>query len=87
MDQNSKEKEQWKKYIVFNPSETLVSPPVAILDMLHGPVQCPTIIPLTRTVLLVDSRKIFDRKDKIAVYENMTLKITLLQYIVFLFTL
>ena len=49
-------------------------------------VQCLTWIPLTHTVLLVDSGKIFDRKDKIAIFENMTSKISLLQYIVPLFT-
>ena len=59
---------------------SLISPPVAVLDTSHGPVQC-----LTHTVLLVDSGKIFYLKDKIAIFENMTSKINLLQHTVYLF--
>ena len=64
---------------------SLISPPAAIINTSYGHVQCLTWIPLTGTVFLVDSRRVFDHKDKIAIFQNMTSKITLLQYIGLLF--
>ena len=58
---------------------SLISP-VVVLDKLHGPVQCLTWISLTHTDLLIDTGKIFDLNVKIAIFENMTSKITVLQY-------
>ena len=47
---------------------SLFSPPAAVFYTSHGHVQCLTWIPLTRTVLLVDSGKLFEPKDKIAIF-------------------